>query len=324
MSQSPLQKVLNRFFKNKIGVASLVFICLCMLTALLGYGLTPDDSPAANQQQAALPMQAPGFDVLMLKKKIANAPFAINFFEKICYGQPVQFTEIPIKNNYQIRGDSLFFEQIVALNRPPKPQQLSLLEITEGKLVESAKQLNAVKSAPVTTEKLLKIGYIYKKKYPLGTDGYGRCVLSRLIIGARMSLSVGLAAVLLSLLIGVSLGAVAGYFGRWVDALVLWLANTLWAVPTLLFVFALVLALGRGYWQIFVAIGLTMWVDSARLVRGLFFSQRELGYVEAARSMGFSHGRIIFRHILPNCIGSISVVAATNFAAAILVESGLM
>jgi peptide/nickel transport system permease protein len=127
----------------------------------------------------------------------------------------------------------------------------------------------------------------------------------------------------MSLVIGVGLGAWAGYRGGWVDAAVGYLIEVVWTLPTLLLVLAITLAFGKGFWQVFVAIGLTMWVDVARLVRGQFLSLREREFVEAARALGLPEWRIVFRHILPNALGPVIVVAASNFAAAILVESGL-
>ena len=157
----------------------------------------------------------------------------------------------------------------------------------------------------------------------LGTDRLGRDFLSRLMAGTAISLSVGAVAVLISLLIGVSLGAWAGYRGGWVDAGLSWLLQVFWTLPTLLLVLAITLAFGKGFWQVFVAIGLTMWVDIARVVRGQIRSIKTLEYVEAARGLGLPPSRILFRHILPNAAGPVIVMAAANFAAAILVESGL-
>jgi peptide/nickel transport system permease protein len=119
------------------------------------------------------------------------------------------------------------------------------------------------------------------------------------------------------------LGACAGYFRGKTDALILWFINVTWSIPTILLVFAITLALGKGYWQIFIAVGCTLWVNVARLVRGQVLAIRELSYVEAAKVMGFSDFRIIFRHILPNIIGPIMVIAASNFATAIVIEAGL-
>ncbi|MFT5725768.1 MAG: ABC-type dipeptide/oligopeptide/nickel transport system permease subunit, partial [Bacteroidia bacterium] len=164
---------------------------------------------------------------------------------------------------------------------------------------------------------------IHSKTYVIGTDIYGRDMFSRIILGTRISLSVGLISVFISLVLGVSLGLAAGYFRGWVDTLVMWLINVIWSLPTLLLVIAITFALGKGFWQIFVAVGLTMWVELARIVRGQVFSLRETEYVQAAKMLGYSNIRIMFRHILPNCVGPIVVICAANFASAILLEAGL-
>lgn len=159
--------------------------------------------------------------------------------------------------------------------------------------------------------------------YHLGSDRYGRDFLSRLMAGSAISLSVAGIAVAISLIIGLFLGAWAGFKGGRVDAVVSWFLQVVWTVPTLLMVLAITLAFGKGFWQVFVAIGLTMWVEVARIVRGQFMSLRELEYVQAAQALGLSDFRIMFRHMLPNALGPIIVVAAANFAAAILIEAGL-
>jgi peptide/nickel transport system permease protein len=164
---------------------------------------------------------------------------------------------------------------------------------------------------------------VVHRKFLLGTDKYGRDILSRLIIGTRVSLSVGLITVLISLTVGILLGAIAGYFRGRADDLIMWLINVIWSIPTLLLVFAITLLLGKGFWQVFVAVGLTMWVSVARLVRGQVMVTKELQYVEAGRVLGFSNLRIIARHILPNILGPILVIAASNFASAIVIEAGL-
>ena len=159
--------------------------------------------------------------------------------------------------------------------------------------------------------------------YLLGSDRYGRDFLSRLMAGSAVSLSVAGVAVLISLVIGLFLGSVAGYKGGRTDAVISWFLQVIWTVPTLLMVLAITLAFGKGFWQVFLAIGLTMWVEVARIVRGQFISMRELEYVQAAKALGVSDFNIMFRHMLPNALGPIIVVAAANFAAAILIESGL-
>jgi peptide/nickel transport system permease protein len=136
-------------------------------------------------------------------------------------------------------------------------------------------------------------------------------------------LSVGAIAVLISLLVGLTLGLLAGYYRGWVDAFIMWFTNVVWAVPTLLLVMAITFAFGTGFWKVFLAVGLTMWVEVARITRGQVLSVREKEYVEAARAIGLPDRRIIFRHILPNILSPIIVISAANFASAILIEAGL-
>jgi peptide/nickel transport system permease protein len=162
-----------------------------------------------------------------------------------------------------------------------------------------------------------------KKTFFLGTDRYGRDVLSQLLLGTRISLAVGFIAVFIALLIGVFVGATAGYYGGKVDAALSWLINVVWSIPTLLLVIAISFALGKGFWQIFIAIGLTMWVDIARVVRGQTLALKQQDFVEACRALGFSNFRIIFKHILPNILGTLIVLSAANFSSAILMEAGL-
>ena len=157
----------------------------------------------------------------------------------------------------------------------------------------------------------------------LGTDDQGRDYLSRLMGGTVISLSVGFIAVLISLLIGVTLGAIAGYFRGWVDEIIMWFINVIWSIPALLLVIAITMVIGKGWDKTFIAVGLTMWVEIARVVRGQVLSVREKEYVEAGKALGFGSGRIIMRHVLPNTTGPIIVIAAANFASAILIEAGL-
>ena len=164
---------------------------------------------------------------------------------------------------------------------------------------------------------------IKEQTFWFGTDRFGRDLLSRIIYGVRVSMAVGLIAVFISLIIGITLGLIAGYFRGRTDDIIMWFVNVIWSIPTLLMVIAITLALGKGFWQVFVAVGLTMWVEVARIVRGQVIAIRELQYVEASKVLAYSPFRIITRHILPNVIGPVIVISAANFAAAILIEAGL-
>jgi peptide/nickel transport system permease protein len=157
----------------------------------------------------------------------------------------------------------------------------------------------------------------------LGTDRYGRDLASRLMAGSAISLSVGAGSVLISLVLGLVLGGLAGYVGGRVDRIVSWFLQVMWSVPTLLMVLAITLAFGKGFWQVFLAIGLTMWVEVARIVRGQFLSLREQPYVESARALDLPAWRIMAKHMLPNALGALVVVSAANFASTILIEAGL-
>ena len=152
-------------------------------------------------------------------------------------------------------------------------------------------------------------------------------MLSRLIIGTRISLLVGMVAVIISLVVGSIAGMLAGYYGGWVDKIILWLIQLFWAIPTVLLAMAILMGFRDSnslqIIAVFLAVGLTMWVETARLVRGLFLQLKEMPYIEAGRAMGYSDSRLILRHIFPNTFSTLLIITASNFASAILIESGL-
>lgn len=277
----------------------------------MGYLIMPDDSPSANYMNLPLSLKKPGatYKVLLLPR--AEKTDTLNFFSRMISGQPPLHQEIAITASH-FEGDSLIAEAYLSNEDKPERKTYALKDIAGNwqQKIDFNRQL-FVKQ------------HIITKTFWLGTDIYGRDLLSRIILGARISLSVGLMAVLISLFIGVTVGALAGYFGGWIDAALSWVMNILWSLPALLLVIALSFALGKGLWQIFIAVGLSMWVEAARLVRGQVISLKQAEYIEAARALGYTHTRILIRHILPNMIGPVLVIASSNFASAILLEAGL-
>jgi peptide/nickel transport system permease protein len=159
--------------------------------------------------------------------------------------------------------------------------------------------------------------------YPLGTDDLGRDVLARILYGARISLLVGFVAVGIATAIGVVLGALAGYYGRWVDTLIMRFVDIMLCFPSFFLILAVVAFLEPSIWNIMIIIGLTGWMGVARLVRAEFLSLRERDFVLAVRAAGARDSRIIFRHILPNALSPLLVSATLGVAGAILTESAL-
>ena len=288
--------------KNKAAIFGLTVIAMAVFVSLFGYLIAPDASPNADLQTVEIQAKKPGYSQLFLKipdKKNQQ----ISWFTKITSGKANDFRLIPI-TQYLIKNDSLIVNKYVD-------------EDTSVVQNYSINQLTNFAPAKLLTENLVT------KTYYLGTDKFGRDILSRLIIGTRVSLAVGLIAVIISITLGIILGAIAGYYRGWADDVIMWLVNVTWSIPTLLLVFAITMALGKGFWQIFIAVGLTMWVSVARLIRGQVLSIKELEYVQAAKALGLSDARIIIKHILPNILGPVLVIAASNFATAIIIEAGL-
>lgn len=297
-----VQNAWKRLKKNKAAIAGLIIIGAAILLAAVCYLIAPDSTPNADRQMVEIQSKKPGFTISFLKLPKENYTDNTSFVERIIKGKKDAFTYIPV-NSYSINGDKLTVQKFIDEGVEEK-QEYSISGITK----KSFYKINDI---------------IIKKTFWLGTDKFGRDILSRLMIGIRVSLSVGLIAVIISLTIGILLGSLAGYFRGKTDEVIMWFINVIWSIPTLLLVFAITLALGKGFWQVFIAVGLTMWVSVARLIRGQVLSLRELEYIEAAKALGYSHSRIIMRHILPNVSGPVIVIAASNFATAIVIEAGL-
>lgn len=157
----------------------------------------------------------------------------------------------------------------------------------------------------------------------LGTDNLGRDVLTRLLHGTYISLSVGFLAVFVSLTIGVAVGAVSGYFGGWLDNTLMRVVDAIMCFPSFFLILTVIALLGPSFLNVTIVIGLVSWTGTARLVRAEFLSLREMEYVRAARALGQSSGWIIFRHILPNALAPVYVTAVLGVAGAIMTEAGL-
>jgi ABC-type dipeptide/oligopeptide/nickel transport system permease subunit len=295
------RNTVNRLLRNNGAFFGLVVICAALIIAVMAYFIAPDRSPDANRIIVEIGGRKPGFSQLFLLVRKQQRPPSVSFFRQLLDGREDAVDYLPI-NGYLVRGDSLIVEKFIDEGVAER----------RSFALEGLLPVRDAAALPVKTQ-----------TFWLGTDKYGRDILSRLLIGVRISLAVGMITVLLSLTVGVLLGALAGYFGGRVDEIILWFVNVIWSIPTLLLVFAIMLVLGKGFWQVFIAIGLTLWVNVARIVRGQVLALREREYVEAARALGYSDVRILFRHILPNVMGPVWVVAASNFASAIVIEAGL-
>ncbi|MFD1186655.1 ABC transporter permease [Pontibacter rugosus] len=316
VSRPPSYYIRQRLLQNKPAMFGLAVIVLSVVVALLGYLIMPDSTPNANNGLVQIQKKQPGFSTQVLRMpKAVGIAEDVNVLELVLFGQPADYLELPIES-YAFRGDSLVVQPLRSNNALADQERVfNLNKLLSKNLVSSDKE---------SLKTIIEDDYISDRTFLLGTDKAGRDVLSRLILGTRISLGIGFVAVLISLVVGVLIGATGGYFGGWVDKLMLFLMTVVWSVPSIMLVIAISLALdSKGVWVAFVAVGLTMWVEVARVVRGQILSLKEKTYVEAAQVLGVPQYKVIFRHLLPNMIGPLIVIATANFASAILIEAGL-
>lgn len=277
------------------------YLVICILVAILGYQIAPDHTRFANRQVVELASLPPGSDALILKVPQTFEHDHQSLEWLLGYDQ--DYVPIPLKDTASMQWNANF---------------VSFVRYGGLKDSLSTRQFDGVSTISGLSER-----YMIRETFHMGTDQYGRDMLSRIILGARISISVGMLSMILSLLIGITLGGIGGYWGGWADRIILWLISVVWSVPALLMALAISFVLGKGFWQVFVAIGLSMWVDVARIIRGQILSTKEELFVEAGKALGFSDMRMLIRHVLPNVLSPIIVIGVANFGAAVLIESGL-
>jgi len=346
--KTPSYYVRKRLFGNKPAVFGLVFIVVAHLVAALGFLIMPDKTPDANDGSLYIKKKPPIFEVLMLKERKNVSGDTSSFLQAMYFGRNTPYTITPVSSKPKIFNDSVHYvvygikktNKAIPLIQCVKPLLVGPPEESKAAnvwpdsirepyyyigdsvfYISSNEQFHSISKEQL--EKEFKENNLEERTYWLGTDKLGRDMLSRLLFGTRISLSIGFISVLISLLLGTTLGAIAGFFGGFIDDVISWLMTVIFSIPGIMLVIIISIAFGKGIWVAFVAVGITMWVDIARVVRGQIISIKEKLYIEAARAFGLSNRRIIFKHILPNILGPIIVIATSNFASAILIEAGL-
>ena len=335
-SKPPGYYIRKRLTNNKPAIFGLFIIISAMLISLLGYLIMPDSTPDANDGAVQIQKQPPGSEVTFLKIRKNRKIEKVNLFQKAIYGQESEYMIVPIKeyeiNNLMVKvsvfGKSNYIKEYSLLDvvKSTSHNNFQIMYNVAGEKIINYKNLAGVEETIPYNELIdeFHANNIENRKYWLGSDKMGRDMLSRLFFGTRISISIGFISVLISMSLGMSLGSIAGFFGGKIDMLVLWFLSVVWSIPGIILVIAISMALqSRGVWVAFVAVGLTMWVEVARVMRGQIMTIKEKLFIEAARAFGIKNFRIVFVHILPNIAGPLIVIATANFAAAILLEAGL-
>ncbi len=335
-SRPPGYYIKKRLLNNKPALFGLFVILLAVVISLLGYLIMPDHTPDANDGAVQIQKQPPGFTATFLKIRKNRLVEQGNIIQRALHGQENPYMIVPVldhkvdgmtvrtkifgKKDYWQEYDLLDAVKSLGMEKPQIEVRSSGDTLIRFKDVHGAQQ--AISYHDLLHE--FKAKNFESRTYWLGADKMGRDLLSRLLYGTRISLSIGFLAVLISMFLGMSMGSLSGFFGGKIDMFIMWLMSVTWSIPGIILVIAISMALqSRGVWVAFVAVGLTMWVDVARITRGQIMVTKEKQFVEAARAFGVKNFRIVFSHILPNISGPLIVIATANFAAAILLEAGL-
>ncbi len=332
----------RRFKKDKMAMFGMIILVISIFVSILGSLIRPDQTEDVAQQIPSIEFQSPGFKTTILKERLDHMPEYNTIFDRMFFGGKVKkYKNYAIYDDYEFDGPYIKFREFHTRKTDPETEiediakflypldynnkyvyikndagevdSVSFIVIGEGEVVRSVKDM----------QNQLVEENIFERTYWLGTAKHGRDMLSLIMASIIVSLTVGLIAVLISVTVGITLGAIAGYFRGWVDDVIMYFVNVIWSIPLLLIVIALSVSMGRGLQTVCVSIGAVLWVEVARIVRGQVLSVREKEFVEASRALGYGSTRIIFKHVLPNVMGPVIVIAAANFASAILIESGL-
>ncbi|MEN9511633.1 MAG: hypothetical protein RLZZ370_1452 [Bacteroidota bacterium] len=290
---------MRKFFRAGL---SLWFIFLMAMAAISAYLWIPDQTSHANDICLPLAGQYPGASCTYIRQKNAleaQSTGSSNLGSWLFGNQPRGFM-LPVVHA-RIQGDSI------------------RVQLYEGEGIEGSFRTFA--RADLYTS--VHGEFLHHRYFLLGTDRFGRDLFSRLILGARVSLGIGFCAVLLSMFIGIGAGLIAGYYGGITDKVISWLMGVLWSIPSMLLALAISFALGKGFVPMLLAIGLSTWVDVARMVRGQVLVLREQAFIQAGKVLGYSGFRMMVHHLLPNLRHLLLVVAASTFASSILLEAGL-
>jgi len=336
ISDSLSKNAWRKFRKDKLAVFGACVLSLCILVAMFGSLIRPDQTEDVQQTSSNIELKPPGFKVTILKEHLDHKIPEVSVLDRMFFGgKSKRFKNYAINPDYKFEGAYILFSEYSEKLGRSKLIKRHLAQILyplefDNVFVDTETQstFQVLGNTSLTRDiedmrSEIETDYIFERKYWLGTTKQGRDLLSLIMASIIISISVGFIALIISISIGVTLGAIAGFFRGRVDDVIMYIINVFWSVPALLVVLALTMAVGPGFKTICITIGLTLWVDIARIVRGQVLSVREQEFIEASKALGFSTIRTIFKHVLPNIIGPLIVMSASIFAVSILLEAGL-